>query len=197
MSPTTSEKELLNRLADLPREMTPVNDQWPAIYAAIEYSSSGSGTTGHGARWWLRAVAASMVLALAAGLLLQPLLKDEMPASDLVVSSAPLPGSVLDSGSGNGRAPRLHSMIDAEYVAAFREFVSAEDSPGALAAQTVEKIEMGWADLRMTEEALVVALEQNPDDLFLNERMLELRARQLGFLKQIVSLERNNRRLTI
>jgi hypothetical protein len=61
----------------------------------------------------------------------------------------------------------------------------------------VEKIERTWADLRITETALTGALEENPGDLFLNERMLELRARQLGFLKQLVTLDRNNRRLTI
>jgi hypothetical protein len=56
---------------------------------------------------------------------------------------------------------------------------------------------MGWADLRTTEAALMAALEENPNNRFLNERMLELRARQLGFLKQLVSLDRKNRRLTI
>jgi hypothetical protein len=56
---------------------------------------------------------------------------------------------------------------------------------------------MGWTDLRVTETALAVALEENPDDQFLNERMLELRARQLSFLKQLITLDRNNRRMTI
>jgi hypothetical protein len=197
MSPRMSEKELLDRLADLPREKIPGNDQWPGISAGIERSSARLGASGSGTRWWLQAAAASVVLALAAGLLLQPLLNDEVPSSELLVSSAPDLDSAVEGGFTDPRIPGLHSMVDAEYVAAFREFVNAESSPDTLAAQTVEKIEMGWADLRVTEEALTLALEQNPGDLFLNERMLELRARQLGFLKQIVSLERNNRRLTI
>jgi hypothetical protein len=94
-------------------------------------------------------------------------------------------------------APGLLDAIDAEYLAAFREFINVGDSRDSLAPQTVEKIEMGWADLRVTETALVAALEENPENLFLNERMLELRARQLGFLKQLITLDRNNRRMTI
>ncbi|MFC1695850.1 hypothetical protein ACFL1C_06975 [Pseudomonadota bacterium] len=97
----------------------------------------------------------------------------------------------------SGRSPALLSTADAEYVAAFREFITIGKSGADLSPQTVEKIEGGWADLRTTEEALAAALEQNPGDLFLNERMLELRARQLGFLKQLAALDRNNRRMTI
>ena len=48
-----------------------------------------------------------------------------------------------------------------------------------------------------TEAELAGALEANPNDEFLNGRMLELRSRQLGFLKQLAALDRNNRRLTI
>jgi hypothetical protein len=52
---------------------------------------------------------------------------------------------------------------------------------------------------RAAEETgeLAAALDENPDDPFLNDRMFELRARQLGFLKQLVKLDRNNRRMTI
>ncbi|MDH3924947.1 MAG: hypothetical protein OET41_10080, partial [Xanthomonadales bacterium] len=87
--------------------------------------------------------------------------------------------------------------VDAEYQAAFREFISVSDSQSGLNAQTVEKLESTWADLRVAETALVAALQENPGDSFLNQRMLELRARQLGFLKQLVTLDRNNRRFTI
>ena len=175
MSPSMNEKELLSRLAELPREISPGRDPWPEIAARME--SAGTGSALSAPRWMLQAVAASLVLVFTAGLLLKPLWNT---------------GPVEVAGT-----PGLLDAIDAEYLAAFRQFNNIGDSRGNLAPQTVEKIEMGWADLRVTETALAVALEENPGDLFLNERMLELRARQLGFLKQLITLDRNNRRMTI
>ena len=175
MSPSMNEKELLSRLAELPREMSPGRDPWPEISARLE--SSGTGSALSAPRWMLQAVAASLVLVFTAGLLLKPLW-----------NTGPVEVA---------QTPGLLDTIDAEYLAAFHEFNNIGGSRGNLAPQTIEKIEMGWADLRVTETALAVALEENPGDLFLNERMLELRARQLGFLKQLITLDRNNRRMTI
>ena len=86
---------------------------------------------------------------------------------------------------------------EAEYQAAFREFVAIGESRERLEPLVVEQIESSWADMLRTENELSSALELNPNDPFLNMRMLELRERQLGFLRQIASLERKNRRLTI
>ena len=197
MSPRMSEKELLDRLAELPREKTPSRDPWPAISAAIEALPGKAGGSGTGTTWWPRAAAAAVVLALAAGILLRPGFDDGAPVRGERVSSAPTAAAGTAVGEPNARVTGMLDSLDAEYAAAFREFIGAGESRDVLAQQTVEKIEMGWADMRVAEEALSVALEQNPGDLFLSERMMELRARQLGFLKQLVSLERNNRRLTI
>ena len=54
-----------------------------------------------------------------------------------------------------------------------------------------------YDELQETERALQEALAANPDNRFLNQRMLELRARQLGFLKQLAALEQTTWRLTI
>ena len=135
----------------------------------------------------LMAVAASAVLALVTGLLIKTTTQ-ETPVS---------PGQQCTLHVQHIPAPGFLYAADAEYQAAFREFINVNDSRGGLNPETVEKIEKTWADLRITETALAAALEENPRDLFLNERMLELRARQLGFLKQLVTLDRNNRRLTI
>jgi len=177
MSTSMNEKELLNRLAELPREMSPGRDPWPEISARIEGSSTPAGSTHSAPGWLFKAVAASVVLAFTAGFLLKPLWNT---------------GPAEVAGT-----PGLLDTIDAEYLAAFHEFNNIGGSRGNLAPQTIEKIEMGWTDLRVTETALATALEENPGDLFLNERMLELRARQLSFLKQLITLDRNNRRMTI
>jgi hypothetical protein len=192
-----NEKELLNRLAKLPREISPGRDPWPEISARLESSGATIGTRYSTPGWWFKAAAASVVLVFSAGLLLKPLWNTGPGSSD----SLPSHGSVALSNQGGPAeitgTPGLLDTMDAEYLAAFREFNNIGGSRGNMAPETVEKIEMGWADLRVTETALAVALEENPGDLFLNERMLELRTRQLGFLKQLITLDRNNRRMTI
>ena len=181
-----NDKELLKGLAGLPREIRPDRDPWQEISARIGQSQPGSEQRPQ-RRGLFLAAAASVVLALVAGLLLN--------------STSPTGG--VSSGQQVAQQVRVHPApgflvaVDAEYQAAFREFISVNDSHNGLKPETVEKIESTWADLRVTETALAAALEENPGDLFLNERMLELRARQLGFLKQLVTLDRNNRRLTI
>ena len=180
-----NEQELLKSLAGLPREISPARDPWPDISARIERTQPGTGPRPQ--RRLLLAAAASVVLALVVGLLLKPT----------------LPGGAMPAGQQEAQlsydqpAPGFLYAVDAEYQAAFREFINVNDSRRGLNPETVEKIERTWADMRITETALTTALEENPGDLFLNERMLELRARQLGFLKQLVTLDRNNRRLTI
>jgi hypothetical protein len=185
MSSSMNEQELLKGLAELPREITPGRDPRPEISARIGHVPRGEAH--RPARRVLMAVAASAVLVLVTGVLIKTTVH-ESPVSagqpDMVQArDIPAPGFLF--------------AVDAEYQAAFREFINVNDSDSGLKPETVEKIERTWADLRITETALTGALEENPGDLFLNERMLELRARQLGFLKQLVTLDRNNRRLTI
>jgi hypothetical protein len=182
-----NEQDLLKQLAALPREISPANDPWPRIFARIDQSLPGAGQDARPHRRLWLAAAASVVLAVVAGLLLSPAVKE-----------GPLPAERSeDLLADNGAPPGILYAVDAEYQAAFREFISVSDSQSGLNAQTVEKLESTWADLRVAETALVAALQENPGDSFLNQRMLELRARQLGFLKQLVTLDRNNRRFTI
>jgi len=192
-----NEKELLDRLAELPREMRPDRDPWPEISARMDHSGAGAGSAHSAPNWLFRAVAASVVLVFAGGLLLQPLWNKDPLSSDTLSSNSQAVSTERDGLMEINGTPGLLETIDAEYLAAFREFANVSGSRASLAPQTIEKIEMGWADLRSTETALAIALDENPGDLFLNERMLELRARQLGFLKQLITLDRNNRRMTI
>ncbi len=199
MSPRMNEQQLLDRLAELPREISPGRDPWPEISTRMEHAGTTEGSTRSGHSGWYLAAAASVVLAFAVSLLLKPVWEagpfpDGKP--DAGSPSMAMDGSVSD-GPMVGPPPGLLETIDAEYVAAFREYTRVGGSRENLAQQTIEKIEMGWTEMQVVESALVAALEENPGDHFLNERMLELRARQLGFLKQLVMLDRNNRRLTI
>jgi len=196
MSHRVSETELSARLSELPREIAPERDPWPEISTRIEALSSHAGSSKPFRGRWFGAAAASVAVVVTAGVLLSSLFDENDLSTTGLVSGEPAAVTRAPELDFAG-APGLLDIVDAEYLAAFREFINTGDSPAGLTPQTIEKIEMGWADLRVTEEALAVALEQNPGDPFLNGRMLELRARQLGFLKQLVSLDRNNRRLMI
>ena len=191
MNSRMSEKELTGRLARLPREISPEHDPWPEISARIEQAGSPA-IRGRSERvWWVRSVAAVAVIAIVAGLLFS------MQASRLPVPGQGPVQQADENGSGQGSMAGFLAASEAEYLAAFREFIPLGHSRAVLPLQTVEKIEMGWADLLNAETALAAALEEHPNDPFLNERMLELRARQLGFLKQLATLDSSNRRMTI
>lgn len=188
-----NENELLKKIADLPREMAPEHDPWDRIEARLE--NPGEGTLAGSppqagarrlSRWAPLAIAAAAVLALV--LVIMPAPETARQTQEVAGNASPgvtMPPAVMLSGS------------EAEYQAAFREFISIGESRERLSPVAVEKIETGWADLRQVELALSDALAQNPNDSFLNRRMLELRARQLGFLRQLAALDHSSRRLTI
>ena len=191
MSSRTSEKELLNRLSGLPREITPGHDPWEKIASRLDDRqevNDGGLARRRSSAWPLMAVAASAVLALTIVL---------VPGQQGTAPSVP---AVSDAGSQSTNAdsmPAVRAGSEAEYLAAFREFVTVGDSRDRIPAQTVEQIETGWAELQQVETALEDALALNPEDPFLNKRMLDLRAKQLGFLRQLAALDHSNRRLTI
>ena len=55
-----------------------------------------------------------------------------------------------------------------------------------------ESIRRGWEEMRLTEAALTAAIDQFPGDPFLVRKMIDLRKRQLSFLKQIAAIEQTN-----
>jgi len=193
MNNRTDEHELLRRIAELPREMTPRNDPWAAISVRLE--PRGIQPTAHGwsRAWGLRAAAAAVVLALFAGIVVGPRLSDRIEPG----TAAPVAATQRGLNESAQRLPATLAASEAEYRAAFREFIAVGQARSSLSAQTVANIETGWADLREVESALAAALARNPDDRFLNRRMQELRARQLGFLQHLAALDQSNRRLTI
>lgn len=189
MNRTVDERELLRRIADLPREIEPGNDPWPAIAARIDAARSRRPGRASPAWLWRAAAAASLVAVVAAGLLIGPRWQDA-PATPAVTAVAP-------PASEDFRIPPTLAASEAEYQAAFREFIAVGGARPNLAPQTIDRIEAGWADMRETESALTAALAESPDNAFLASRLMELRARQLGFLKRLAALDQDYRRMTI
>ena len=198
MTERIGDRELLRRIAELPREMQPGRDPWPEISARIAAPAAQSDRGAQlrrwsASRWSLMGAAASMVLALAVGWLL---LSDK--------AAAPVaPGSPVDfaeTGVSAAAVTGLRATLaasEAEYRAAFREFIPVGSARANLSPRTVAVIESGWAEMRQTEDELAAALAMRPNDPFLNDRLLELRARQLGFLQRLATLDLDNRRMTI
>jgi hypothetical protein len=193
MTQGISEQELLQRIAELPREIRPGRDPWPDISARIAASGAPSA---HGARlrrWSLLGAAASVALALAVGWLLV--------AERTAPPAAPGgPAEFASTGASRDMVSGLHATLtasEAEYQAAFREFIPVGRARSNLSPQTLAVIETGWAEMRQTETELAAALAMRPNDPFLNDRMLQLRARQLGFLQRLATLDLDNRRMTI
>jgi hypothetical protein len=180
--------ELAARLAQLPREMPPARDPWPQIAERIEAGAAA----GHGApargRWggrFLGAMAASVMVAFAAGWLIGQR------------GEAPVPGAAGQELAGPGPWQALMASSEAEYEAAFREFLPVGEVRHSLPYQAVFDIEQGWAILKATEDSLKQALEQSPSDPYLVNRLMDLRARQLDFLRQLAELDQDNRRTSI
>lgn len=193
MTKGIGEQELLRRIAELPREVSPERDPWPDISARIGQNDRQAGRSGRPAYWRLLAVAASVTLALAVGWLLAP-----------EFTAPPAAPAGQAEFAGNEPGPEALSGLrasvrasEAEYRAAFREFIPVGSARTSLSPQTVALIETSWDDLRRMELELAAALANRPNDPFLNDLMLELRARQLGFLQRLAALDLNDRRLTI
>jgi len=207
MNQGIDERELLRRLAELPRELPPRHDPWAEIAARIGTAARESAPAGAAApvrrrAWSMLAAAASLLAALAVGWMLAPrwaaespapteLVDTQPPAAEAPLATQPLPEAPV-------ALPVAVAASEAEYLAAFREFIPVGSfARPDLSPRTLATIESGWSDLRATERNLAAALERDPDDPFLNDRMLELRARQLGFLQKLATLDMENRRLTI
>jgi hypothetical protein len=188
MKRSVDERELLRRIAELPRAIEPATDPWPAIAARIGKAGNRRAGNGTAPAWLWRAAAATLVVALAAGLLFGPRW-DGAPTT-------PAGPAVATPAAGDFRLPASLAANETEYQAAFREFIAVGQARPGLSAQTIDRIEAGWADMREMENALTAALEESPGNAFLAARMMELRARQLGFLQQLAALDQDYRRLT-
>ena len=187
-----TDQELQSKLDALPREISPENDVWPAINSRIGGHSAANPGSGSSNRWWIRAAAASVALAITAGIVLE---REWNPAS----GTAQI-GNTSMAQSHLIRSSALSGVVaasEAQYQAAFREFIAVGDTENHVTNQTLEKLTAGWTEMRESELGLSTALQQDPDNIFLNRKMLELRSRQLRFLKQIAALDKSSRRRMI
>jgi hypothetical protein len=176
-----TEDQLVEAIHDLPKSKTPPGDPWPGIAAVFSAASGQERASGRGMRWGHQALAASVAVAFVAGLMFGQQIGTE-PAIPMGANSIDL--AMQAALEANER----------EYQAAFREFIPVGMSKSLLATEAVENIESSWAEMQQAERALVDALKDYPDNHYLNQKLLDLRSQQLGFMRQLATLDQFSRR---
>ena len=176
------EQKLSKALGGLPRSKTPGRDLWPDI--AMRLHQQPVVAPNSVPAWRAPALAASVAVAFAAGILLGRQLSNEHPA---------------DAGLQRHANPALIAAAQAnelEYQAAMKTLAPVGFAPAVFAMQDIQDMEGSWAALHQAETALLAALQAHPDNPFLAEKLMDLRGQQLEFIKQIHMLDQSSRRNT-
>jgi hypothetical protein len=177
------ESELQDAIELLPRSIRPQRDLWPGIDKRLETTGEGGKVHNRTPFWRTPAMAAAVLLALTTGVFI---------------------GRGMDTGPAGVSAQSVqhYAMVgsvkaaEREYQAAFRELVPLDYSGLRLEGEEPDALRGSWEDLLQTETSLLAALRQYPSDIYLNEKLLDLRSQQLQFVKQLALLEQNNWRRT-
>ncbi len=177
------ESELHDAIGSLPRDIRPQRDLWPGIESRLEMVDSDIKRPRRTRFWQMPAMAAAVLLALTTGIFIGRGLELK-PAGEMAqfAQHYALTGTV--------------EAAEREYQAAFRELVPLEYSGLRLDGEDPDALRKSWEDLLQAESSLLVALQQYPSNIYLNEKLLDLRSRQLQFVKQLAMLEQNDWRRT-
>ena len=176
-----NESELNSAIGSLPRSIKPQRDLWPEISSRLEPREMKIQPKASSPAWRMPAIAAAVLLVLTSGIFIGRGL--EAPSSgQLSILEFALAGTIENT--------------EREYQAAFQELVPLDYSGMRLAGDDPESIRSSWQELQKAETSLLAALREYPADIFLNEKLMDLRSQQLQFVKQMVLLEQNNWRRT-
>jgi len=184
-----TEAELVRQLGELPRRIEPRYDPWSQILNRIE--SEGPGRSGSGSSWFR--LAAAVALAFSLGIFLGRSLQ-------LSPSAIQADNPLAQEDGGSVQSPEFGGALvgaEREYQAAFSEFTMIGQAASELKPATLDSIERDWQVMLDAQAALAAALEQYPNNPWLNKQMLELRERQLAMLKLLAGFERTSRRTEI
>ncbi len=179
------ESELQNALGSLPRGMKPPRDLWPGINARLETAVPHHGAAYKVPFWRTPAMAAAVLLALVTGIFIGRGIDIDTEPADQMTETAQEAALI-----GTVKATEL------EYQAAFSELVPLDYSGLRLQGEEPDALRGSWEALEQAETALLAALQQYPSDVYLNEKLLDLRSQQLQFVKRLALLEQNDWRRT-
>ncbi len=183
------ESELTKEIKSLPRDISPPRDVWPGIRQRLQSRGIADSPLLAKPVWRVPAIAAGLVMALTTGILIGRGTGHDSGITPIPVTQAA--PSVLEYALKTS----LEST-EREYQAALQELLPLGYSGQSLADDGPDSIRASWRDLQETENLLLGAIGEHPTNLFLSEKLLELKSRQLQFVKQLVMLEQNNWRKT-
>jgi len=174
-------QELVQDLGRLPRSRATRRELWPDIVTRL--GEQESAPVRDRSAWRMPALAASVAIAFMAGMLMG--------------RQTTLDDPIRVAGKGSSTAHAMTAALAAserEYQAAFRSLTPVDVVPSIFEAGDIEAIERSWTELHEAENALLAALREHPDNQFLGEKLLDLRAQQLEFMKQLRMLDQTSRR---
>ena len=176
-----NENELIEAIDSLPRKIKPQRDLWSGINGRLGTRDVQALSPVAKPVWRMPAIAAAMLLTLMTGFLIGRGVDAPAGASMSVLEYA-FAGTI--------------ETTEREYQAAFSELIPLDYSGMRLAGDDPESIRGSWDALQKAESSLLAALREYPANVFLNEKLWDLRSQQLQFVKQLVLLEQNNWRRT-
>ena len=178
-----NEAELQSAIGSLPRGIKPSRDLWPGIDQRLGMTGKDVKVYSKAPFWRTPAMAAAVLLALTGGIFIGRGM-DTAPAGQ--ASTSVLEFALIGTVEATER----------EYQAAFSELVPLDYSGLQLEGEEPDALRGSWEDLLQTETSLLAALRQYPTNIYLHEKLLDLRSQQLQFVKQLALLEQNNWRRT-
>jgi len=174
-----SSDRLAGLAADLPREIEPDRDLWPAIEARIGTATVVRGPFGGGRRWRVLAAAAAVVLALVAAYQLgrqtSPVRVVEVPADGAADADGP---RLASFGPGGVEYERARDEL-VELLEARREHLSPD---------TVAVVEENLAVIRTSIERIRAAIEADPGNPRLANRLGSAYRQELDLLRRAVTI---------
>lgn len=187
-------------IGDLPRALAPRRDPWPRIERRIASASGAEGPARRaGNGWRLTAVAASLLAAvLVVMLMLSRQGPDPAGRTDQLASAGTSEPRTTGVPVSWPAQAGLVQGSESEYRGALVEFRSVvAGGPVDGEPASMGSLSRGWAELAAAERELMRALRDYPQNSYINERLVQLRARQVDVLRQIAAADMALRRRTI
>lgn len=169
----------LAKAAELPREIAPPRDLWPAIVARLDASDRRAPSRRLG---WPAALAAGFLVASVSALLTWGLMREPAPVTDEVLAGGAPAAAIMpiDYGSNSELGATDLAARD-ELLGRFRERLDQ------LSPQTREAVVTNLAIIQRAADEIDAALAQDPASGLLNELLLGAYKQELQLYSKVVT----------
>ncbi len=174
------DESLLRDLAALPKSRQPEHDVWQDISSRIAREKVDRDVSKNSSRRGWLALAASVLLVAISSVFMTNGVELSAPAAQ---PTADIRTDHLPLNEIGARVPA--NSLEREYQAAFREYVRLDLAHAGSAGIEREAIQQDWQLMQQLEQELKAALELQPENPWLAQRLLQLRAHQLQLLRTI------------